>query len=205
MSHPDFARRSTAPELMDDASCDFETFRGCLVDLERTNRLTLAYRPTLGFLEGLRRDGRLPRGRALRILDAGSGYGDTLRQVARWASRHDVAVALEGVDLSPWSARAAREATPAPLPITWHTADVLRHRPEAPVDLVISSSSPTIWRTRCCCASCTGWRRPPAWAGSSTTWSGTRCPITSSPMPPACCGCTASCSMTGRSPSRGAS
>jgi SAM-dependent methyltransferase len=139
MSHPDFSRRSTAPELMDDASADFETFRDCLVDLARVNRLTLAYRPTLGFLEGLRRAGRLPRGRALRILDAGSGYGDTLRQVARWAARHKVAVALEGVDLSPWSARAAREATPAPLPITWQTADVLRYRPEAPVDLVISS------------------------------------------------------------------
>lgn len=139
MSRPDFSRRSTAPELMDDASCDFETFRDCLVDLERVNRLTLAYRPTLGFLEGLRLAGRLPRGRALRILDAGSGYGDTLRQVARWAGRHDVAVALEGVDLSPWSACAARDATPAPLPITWHTDDVLRYRPEAPVDLVISS------------------------------------------------------------------
>ncbi|MCG7362406.1 methyltransferase domain-containing protein [Roseomonas sp. ACRSG] len=139
MSRPDFSRRSSAPELMDDASCDFETFRGCLVDLARVNRLTLAYRPTLGFLEELRRAGRLPHGRALRILDAGSGYGDTLRQVARWAARHRVAVALEGVDLSPWSARAARDATPAELPIAWHTADVLRYRPEAPVDLVISS------------------------------------------------------------------
>lgn len=139
MSHLDFSRRSTAPELMDDASCDFETFRDCLVDLARVNRLTLAYRPTLGFLEELRRAGRLPRGRALRILDAGSGYGDTLRQVARWASRHKLAVALEGVDLSPWAACAARDATPAELPITWHTGDVLRYRPDAPVDLVISS------------------------------------------------------------------
>lgn len=139
MSRLDFSRRSTAPELMDDASSDFETFRDCLVDLARVNRLTLAYRPTLGFLEDLRRAGRLPQGRALRILDAGSGYGDTLRQVARWASRHNLAVALEGVDLSPWSARAARDATPAELPIAWHTADVLQHRPQAPVDLVISS------------------------------------------------------------------
>jgi SAM-dependent methyltransferase len=139
MSRPDFSRRSTAPELMDDAACDYETFRGCLVDLARVNRLTLAYRPTLGFLEGLRRAGRLPRGRPLCILDAGSGYGDTLRQVARWGARRGVPLALEGVDLSPWSARAAQAATPPGVPVRWHTGDVLRHRPAAPVDLVISS------------------------------------------------------------------
>jgi SAM-dependent methyltransferase len=139
MSRPDFSRRSTAPELMDDAACDYETFRDCLVDLARVNRLTLAYRPTLGFLEGLRRAGRLPRGRPLRILDAGSGYGDTLRQVARWGARRGVPLALEGVDLSPWSARAAQAATPPGVPVRWHTGDVLQHRPAAPVDLVISS------------------------------------------------------------------
>jgi SAM-dependent methyltransferase len=139
MSRPDFSRRSGAPELMDDASCDYDTFRDCLVDLARVNRLTLAYRPTLGFLDGLWRAGRLPHGRPLRILDAGSGYGDTLRQVARWAKQRGVAVALEGVDLSPWSARAAREATPPGNLVHWHTGDVLQHRPEAPVDLVISS------------------------------------------------------------------
>jgi SAM-dependent methyltransferase len=139
MNHPDFSRRSTAPELMDDAGCDFETFRDCLVDLERVNRLTLAYRPTLGFLEGLRRAGRLPQGRPLRILDAGSGYGDTLRRIGAWAARRGVALELAGVDLSPWSARAARDATPPGLPVTWHTGDVLLHRPAAPVDLVVSS------------------------------------------------------------------
>jgi trans-aconitate methyltransferase len=139
VSRPDFSRRCDAPELMDDASCDYDTFRDCLVDLERVNRLTLAYRPTLGFLDRLWHDGRLPHGRPLRVLDAGSGYGDTLRQVARWARRRGVAVALEGVDLSPWSARAARDATPPDASIRWHTGDVLQHRPDAPVDLVVSS------------------------------------------------------------------
>jgi SAM-dependent methyltransferase len=139
MSRPDFSRRSDAPELMDDASSDYDTFRDCLVDLARVNRLTLAYRPTLGFLDGLWRAGRLPHDRPLRILDAGSGYGDTLRQVARWARRRGVAVALEGVDLSPWSALAARHATLPGDAIRWHTGDVLEYRPDAPADLIISS------------------------------------------------------------------
>jgi len=139
MSRRDFSRRSAEPELMDDQCCDYETFRACLIDLERVNRLTLGYRPTLNFLDGLWRRGRLPRGRPLRILDAGSGHGDTLRQVARWARRRGVDVALDGVDLSPWSARAARDATPPGLPVRWHTADVLRFRPDAPVDVVLSA------------------------------------------------------------------
>lgn len=139
MSRPDFSRRSSAAELMEDAGCDYDDVRACLADLARVNRLTLAYRPTLGFLDGLWRGGRLPRDRPLRILDAGSGQGDMLRRVAGWARRRDVAVALEGVDLSPWSARAAQAATPPDTPIRWITADVLHHRPDPPPDLVISA------------------------------------------------------------------
>ncbi|MBO1073315.1 methyltransferase domain-containing protein [Roseomonas marmotae] len=139
MSRPDFSRRATTPELMDDAAWDFETFQGCLTDLARVNRLTLAYRPTLAFLDGLAREGRLPRQRPLHILDAGSGHGDTLRRIAHWAARRRIPVRLTGIDLNPWSARAARAATPPHLPIAWETGDVLAHRPAQEVDVVISS------------------------------------------------------------------
>lgn len=135
---PDFSRRASTPELMDTEECGFETFRGCLVDLATVNRLSLAYRPTLSFLEGLRRSARLPRARPLAILDVGSGYGDMLRKIDRWAERRDVAVDLTGVDLNPWSARAAREATPAGRPIRWVTADLFDHR-QPDVDVVVSS------------------------------------------------------------------
>jgi hypothetical protein len=47
---------------MDDPSVGYATFRGCLHDLARVNRLSLGYRPTLAFLEGLRRAGRLGSG-----------------------------------------------------------------------------------------------------------------------------------------------
>ena len=108
----DLSRRSSEPEWMDGEGVDYETFRGCLRDLARVNVLSGGYRPTLAFLDGLARDGRLPRGRPLRVTDMGSGYGDALRAIARWAAKRSVAVELTGVDLNPWSARAAAEATP---------------------------------------------------------------------------------------------
>lgn len=122
---------------MDATDTDYETFRGCLRDLARVNVLSLGYRPTLAFLEDLRRSGRLDLGRPVEILDAGSGYGDLLRAVDRWAERHRLAVRLTGVDISPWSARAASEATPPGRPIRWETGDLFGH--ERGADVVLSS------------------------------------------------------------------
>lgn len=122
---------------MDAGDVDYETFRGCLRDLARVNLLSGGYRPTLAFLEALRRRGRLPRGRPVEILDAGSGYGDALRAIGRWAARRDVAVRLTGVDLNPWSARAAAGAGGAGPSIRWETGDVLAHAGGA--DVIVSS------------------------------------------------------------------
>src|SRR3546814_1422394 len=84
---PDFSRRSTMPELMDTEETGYEDFRQCLRHLALVNRLTLAHRPTLDWLE--RAIARAP-GRPFNILDAGSGYGDMLRAIHRWAARHGV-------------------------------------------------------------------------------------------------------------------
>ena len=138
MTALDFSRRASTPELMD-GECDYETFRDCLHDLAAVNRLTLAHRPTLAFLDRLARTGRLPRDRPTSILDVGSGYGDLLRAVERWAARRGIAVALTGLDLNPWSARAAAQATGPGSRIAWVTADALTHEPEGGADLVVSS------------------------------------------------------------------
>ncbi|HVV93653.1 MAG TPA: methyltransferase domain-containing protein, partial [Hyphomicrobiales bacterium] len=136
---PDFSRRARLAEWMDDPATDYPTFRACLADLARVNRLTLAYPPTLAFLDRVVRAGLVPRRRPLAILDAGSGDGDMLRAIDRWARRRGIAVALTGVDLNPWSARAAAAATPPGRPIAWITSDLFAYRPAAPPDLVISS------------------------------------------------------------------
>jgi SAM-dependent methyltransferase len=134
---PRFAQRVLVPELMDTEPCGSDTFRACLVDLSKVNRLSLAYRPTLAFLRQAAR--RLPPGRPLRLLDVGGGYGDTLRHLDRWAARRGIALDMTSVDLSPWSRTAGETAAATRTPIRFVTANIFDHVPDAPPDVVISS------------------------------------------------------------------
>jgi 2-polyprenyl-3-methyl-5-hydroxy-6-metoxy-1,4-benzoquinol methylase len=132
-----FTRRASPrelPELMD-GDCSYEDFRSCLQSLQQVNRWLLGYRPTLAWLR------RLPRGlrEPIHIVDVGSGGGDLLRQIAGWAQRRGTAVQLTGIDMNPHAARAAAEFTPKEFAIAWVTGDALTYRPEAPVDIVVSS------------------------------------------------------------------
>ena len=122
------------PELMD-GECSYEDFRGCLRSLEQINRWLLGYRPTLAWLNRLPH----PFPRPVHIVDVGSGGGDLLRRLARWAQRRGIAVDLTGIDLNPYAARAAAEATPSELGIAWVTGNALEYRPRKPVDIVVSS------------------------------------------------------------------
>jgi SAM-dependent methyltransferase len=134
-----FSGRSTTPELMDTEVTGFEEFRDCLVDLEKVNFWTMTYRPMMGFLDRLVADGLVPKDRPLVVLDAGSGYGGMLRKIDAWAARRGIAVDLIGIDLNPWSAKAAEGATPAGRPIRWVTSDMFDYRPQDGVDLIVSS------------------------------------------------------------------
>jgi SAM-dependent methyltransferase len=135
----DFSRRNDLTELMDSDETDFATFRDCLIGLAKVNRLTLAYRPTMRFFADLARAGRLPRDRAVSVVDVGSGFGDMMRKVDGWGTRRGLRLDLTGVDLNPWSARTAAEVTPADRPIRYVTADIFDYRPSQPIDIVISS------------------------------------------------------------------
>lgn len=105
-------------ELMDDPALPEATYRAVLADLAKVNRVTMAYRPTLQFLE------RALAGRkSFRLLDVGFGQGDMLREIAHWAKLRGIRAELAGVDLNPRSETFAREATPAELSITYRTGD----------------------------------------------------------------------------------
>jgi SAM-dependent methyltransferase len=136
---PNLSERIMVPELMDSDAIDRETFRAYLIDLARVNRLTLAYRPTLSFLNRLAASGRIPKNRALVIVDVGSGYGDMLRKIDRWAMRRGIKVKLVGIDLNPWSASSAEEATAKGRPIQWVTANIFDYRAEECADVIVSS------------------------------------------------------------------
>lgn len=130
----DLPGRSREAELMDGAALSFAEFGACLRQLEWINRLSLGYRPTLRWLD------RVARGRAtLSVLDVGSGHGDTLRRIAGWAGRRGLAVELTGLDLNPWSARAALLATPPGLSIAYETGDVFALDPGRHFDVVVSA------------------------------------------------------------------
>jgi SAM-dependent methyltransferase len=130
-----FTARVHAAELMETAECSYESYRACLADLAQVNRVTFGYRPTLAFLDRLRREGRLAD-RRIHIADIGSGYGDTLARIALWARTNRIAVRLTGVDAHPWSIRAAREAHPD-LPVEWLECDARDY--DGDPDVVISA------------------------------------------------------------------
>jgi 2-polyprenyl-3-methyl-5-hydroxy-6-metoxy-1,4-benzoquinol methylase len=125
--------RAMLPELMDDAALDEVRFAAALRDLERINRISFAYRPTLAFLEKVRaRTGAT----ALSILDVGAGGGDMLRRIAAWGARRGVMLDLVGLDRSPWAAPFARAAG---TPGRWITADLFDLPETERFDLVISA------------------------------------------------------------------
>ena len=94
-----------AEEEMDAADLSSARYARVLSDLSRINRLTLAARPTLSFLDRVR--ARSIDARPWRILDVGFGSGDMLARIAHWGERRGVALDLAGVDLNPKSAPVA--------------------------------------------------------------------------------------------------
>jgi SAM-dependent methyltransferase len=136
-SGPDFSKRAYLRERMDEP-CSRDDLRGCLKDIARINRWTRAPRPILLWLnEHVDSGAGLPQ--PLRILDVGSGFGDGLRRIERWAIAKGVGVELTGLDLNPDAASIAAEATSAASRIQWITSNVFHFAPSRPFHLVVSS------------------------------------------------------------------
>lgn len=128
-------RRAIAEELMDAPDLDAATYAAVVGDLAKANVVTMAARPTLGFLaRALKNRER----RTYRLLDVGFGDGDMLRRISRWAARRGHKLELVGVDLNPRSELAARAHTPPEMAIRWVTGDYADLAGE-PWDFVISS------------------------------------------------------------------
>lgn len=119
--------------MMDDPELALSTYAAVLHDLAQVNTVTLARRPTLGFLERA-----LGGAKQFRLLDVGFGDGDMLRAIARWAAKRGVDAELVGIDLNPRSETVARAATTDPMPIDWRTGDYADQSGE-PWDFIVSS------------------------------------------------------------------
>ncbi|HZW87300.1 MAG TPA: methyltransferase domain-containing protein [Gallionella sp.] len=134
MKH-DFSQRSTQAELMDTEPLGFAAFHAYLCDLTLINICTLAYRPTLRWLRLVVGKSQQP----VSVIDIGSGGGDMLRRIWKWAGRHKINVDLVGADLNPWSKQSAEKTTAHGAPIHFETSDIFDFDPERRADFIISS------------------------------------------------------------------
>ncbi len=135
----DLSKRAQPQELAEwmDGPCSYEDFRACLVDLAKVNRVTLAHRPTLQWLDRLIVG--TARARPLHIVDVGCGGGDMLRAISKWARRREVQVTLTGIDLNPYAIQAARELNTTGETIQWICGDAYSYNPSGDIDVVLSS------------------------------------------------------------------
>jgi SAM-dependent methyltransferase len=131
----DFTKRADLTEMMDEP-CSRNELRACLKDVANLNRWFLGYRPTLRWLDSLHLH---KLSSPVHIVDVGSGYGDTLRRIERWAQEREVCVKLTGCDLNPDTIMIAAEASSSASRIEWMAADVFHFQSSEPIDIVISS------------------------------------------------------------------
>ncbi|MEQ6884729.1 methyltransferase domain-containing protein [Salicola sp. Rm-C-2C1-2] len=129
--------RSIEPELMDNDDVSTADYNQCLADLASVNRITRTHQPTLRWLDQAIR--ALPANTPITILDVACGQGDLLRMIHRFGAQRNLNITLQGLDLNPNSAIAAREATPSDMDITYYTGDVFTFAPAPPPDFIVSS------------------------------------------------------------------
>jgi 2-polyprenyl-3-methyl-5-hydroxy-6-metoxy-1,4-benzoquinol methylase len=130
-----FRGRSQKLELLDRGDVAYADYHECLVQLEKINIITLAYRPTLLWLREIliQHD----KEKLFSILDIGSGGGDMLRRIANLIK--DRKILLTGVDLNPWSKKIAERLTDRKLSIQFLTANVFDIDDTIKTDVIISS------------------------------------------------------------------
>ncbi len=133
------AERSLKKELMDDLSVGYDEFEETLVQLELLNQITGAYAPTLEAIRFFHKKYHQKSQQPLRILDIGCGYGDTLRKIYQWAQSQEIKVELTGIDLNPWSKKAADFATAKGTKIRFITEDIFKHKVARPYHIIINS------------------------------------------------------------------
>jgi 2-polyprenyl-3-methyl-5-hydroxy-6-metoxy-1,4-benzoquinol methylase len=131
--------RSSQKELMDDLSISFEEFKQTLSQIELINHLTCAYKPTIEVIEKIYFKYHQNKDRPLKILDIGSGYGDYLRVIYKWSQKHQIAIELTGLDLNPWSEKAASLLNPSLDHIKFITKNIFEFTPAKKYDICISS------------------------------------------------------------------
>lgn len=134
-----FAQRSEQLELMDQPTFSRAEADASFRFIRWTNRLCGAVRVVRDMVE--REAQRLGPGRALRVLDVGSGAADIPLAVQRWASRRGLQVEFTCLERNGHVAEIARRAvsTRAATGVEIVGADLFEYQPAEPFDGVVAS------------------------------------------------------------------
>ncbi len=123
---------------MDDLTLATDALSQNLDELETINTWLGGYAPVLNALQRLKP--RFPVGRPLRVADLGSGGGDTLRHIARWARKNQVPVELTGIDANQFMLDYATAKSRAYPEIRYQRFDIFAPEFQAqPYDIVTCS------------------------------------------------------------------
>lgn len=108
--HPIDQYRHPGPELLDNMDIPFADIARNMEELERINRYLGGHAITLA---GLKRILPADLGRPALIVEMGSGGGDNLAAIHRWAVQQSIPVQLMGIDLNPNCVEYAKKRYPA--------------------------------------------------------------------------------------------
>lgn len=132
----DLKERSEEEEIMDDSSISFDEFQETLNEIETINQLSLAYEPVLKIIRETYREH--DPGKEFKVLDIGFGRGDYLRKIYHWGQANNINLKLTGVDLSPWSAKAAKMLD-IEADIEYISANIFDFEPVGKFDVCVNS------------------------------------------------------------------
>ena len=122
---PDFSRRSTELEIMDDLNCAGEVVDQTLRELEIINRWLGGNRLTMHAVTKMLKQAKNKTGAPVSIADLGCGGGDILKRIADLGRRHGLPMQLTGIDANPHIIAVARKNCSAYPEITFEAIDVL--------------------------------------------------------------------------------
>ena len=92
-----FTYRSHQPELMDDPDVPRDLLYRNLRELDFLNRYTFGHQLSIRALDKLLPDSSV----TIHVADIGCGSGDTLKKMARWARKKQIAARFTGIDSNP--------------------------------------------------------------------------------------------------------
>jgi 2-polyprenyl-3-methyl-5-hydroxy-6-metoxy-1,4-benzoquinol methylase len=119
---PDFSKRSSDEEIMDDLNCSGEVVNQTLRELENINALLGGNYVTLdGLLQLLN---ERTTNTSISVADLGCGGGDILRLIRKLGNKKGLSLALTGIDANPNITAFAERQTPASLGIKYEAIDI---------------------------------------------------------------------------------